>query len=96
MSATSSDAAARQRFAALASRALKTALAKPQWAGRRLLLRGLHGLEPADLLPALLEPTAVTVPVYPEGLAGGRYDIGGAPLAGGTLLIPYYVCLLYT
>ncbi|MFG2668924.1 FtsK/SpoIIIE domain-containing protein [Streptomyces sp. NPDC048387] len=91
MSATSSDAAAQQRFAALAAGALKTALAKPQWAGRRLLLRGLHGLAPADLLPALLEPATVTVPVYPEGLAGERYDMAGAPLAGGSLLIPYYV-----
>ncbi|MFJ6939648.1 FtsK/SpoIIIE domain-containing protein [Streptomyces sp. NPDC101132] len=91
MSATFSESAARQRFAALAASALKNALAKPQWAGRRLLLRGLHGLAPADLLPALLDPAAPTVAVYPEGVNGKRHDIAATRLADGSLLIPYYV-----
>ncbi|MCW2899038.1 MAG: translocase FtsK [Streptosporangiaceae bacterium] len=91
MSATSSDAAVRQRFAALAADELKHALAKPQWAGRRLLLRGLHGLPPADLLPALLDSGAVTAAVYPEGLGGAAYSIAAARLSDGSLLIPYLV-----
>ncbi|MFF3356772.1 FtsK/SpoIIIE domain-containing protein [Streptomyces sp. NPDC002917] len=91
MSATSSEAAARQRFAALAAHTLKRALAKPQWAGRRLLLRGLHGLLPADLLPALLESGAATAAVYPEGLGGAAQNIAASRLSNGSLLIPYLV-----
>ncbi|MET8631662.1 FtsK/SpoIIIE domain-containing protein [Streptomyces sp. NPDC004680] len=91
MSATSSDPAARQRFVALAADALKRALAKPQWAGRRLLLRGLHGLPPADLLPALLDSGAAAAVVHPEGLGGPAYSIEAARLSDGSLLIPYLV-----
>ncbi|MET7899073.1 FtsK/SpoIIIE domain-containing protein [Streptomyces mirabilis] len=91
MSATSSDPAARQRFAALAADSLKRALAKPQWAGRRLLLRGLHGLPPADLLPALLDSGATTAVVHPEGLGGTAHSIEAARLSDGSLLIPYLV-----
>ncbi|WP_405140683.1 DNA translocase FtsK [Sphaerisporangium sp. NBC_01403] len=91
MSATSSDTAARQRFAALAVEALQKALAKPQWAGRRLLLRGLHGLVPADLLPALLSAATTMATVYPDGPRGAPHTIKVIHFADGSLLIPYLV-----
>ncbi|WP_406269013.1 FtsK/SpoIIIE domain-containing protein [Actinacidiphila glaucinigra] len=90
MSATSSDSG-RQRYTALVAAALKGAAAKPQRVGRRLMLRGLHGLAPADLLPALLASGAVSVTVYPDGLSGQPRDITAARLANDTLLIPYLV-----
>ncbi|MFD8421070.1 FtsK/SpoIIIE domain-containing protein [Streptomyces sp. NPDC059466] len=91
MSATSSDTAARQSFAALAADALRHTLAQPQWAGCRLLLRGLHGLPAADLLPALLDSAAVTTAVHPEGPGGTAYSIRAVRLSNGSLLIPYLV-----
>ncbi|MET8386495.1 FtsK/SpoIIIE domain-containing protein [Streptosporangium canum] len=91
MSVISSETAGRQRFAALAAETLQKALAKPQWAGRRLILRGLHGLAPADLLPALLNAATTMATVYPDGPHGAAHTIKAIRFGNGSLVIPYLV-----
>ncbi len=71
MSAMSPDGTG-SAFAATAADALLDELAKRKWAGRRLLLRELHGLAPAAVFDALLSRAAsCQVEVYPEGMSGG-------------------------
>src|SRR5262245_29678715 len=92
MSATFSDGAG-AAFAAAAATALLRELSEPRWAGRRLLLRELHGLSAGALFQALFSagrPTA-EIDIYPDGPSGARVTMTALPAEGGNDVIPYLV-----
>ncbi|WP_157180048.1 MULTISPECIES: FtsK/SpoIIIE domain-containing protein [Rhodococcus] len=91
MSATSSKGG-RAAFAAAAARALRSELSAPRWAGRRVLLRGLHGLTPAAVFQALFDGVATRdVDVYPDGPSGKPVGISAIVTDADTDIIPFLV-----
>ncbi|MGY1751083.1 FtsK/SpoIIIE domain-containing protein [Modestobacter sp. SYSU DS0511] len=93
MSAMSPDGTG-SAFAATTAGALLNELTEPRWAGRRLLLRGLHGLAPAALFEALLAgATTRQVEVYPEGTSRPSTTLTAVLPGGveGNEVIPFLV-----
>jgi hypothetical protein len=92
MSAMSSDGV-RTAFAAAAADALRRELGQPRWAGRRLLLRELHGLSAGAVFQALLSPGSHTenIDVYPNGPLGARASMTALVSDRGTDVVPYLV-----
>jgi hypothetical protein len=92
MSAMSSDGVG-TAFAAVAAVALRRELSLPRWAGRRLLLRELHGLSAGAVFQALLSPGShmENIDVYPDGPSGARASMTALVSDSGTDMVPYLV-----
>lgn len=79
-------------FAAVTVEALRNELRLPKWAGRRLLLRELHGLSASTIFEGLFEGARTeTVDTRPEGPAGPTWSMTAVVSDGHTDIIPYLI-----